>query len=228
MKSYDQMLLSLSVSDFITGLTFSSFGISNISGMELLDNRILVSTGLIMAFALSAVNLLFIRFDRLLAVRFPIKHRVWMTRNKMNMIILISWAMVIISKIVSMLVYNVQPQALETSFHHTVPWAILLSAIIFMMVYGYIIYIVIKRKQPTKGQNKNNRRQDRVVIGTCISIVLIYPACSFPITIQIFISKKSSSQTSILLVFNAVLDPLVYFFKNYFEEKVKKKTIHTR
>ena len=63
-----------------------------------------------------------------------------MTRNKMSIIIVMSWALVTISEVV---VYKIKPEALESSFHHMVPWTILSIAIIFTVTYVYVIYTLI-------------------------------------------------------------------------------------
>ena len=224
LKSYDQLLLSLSASDFITGLTFFGFGISHFSGLRLEENetRGVSSIGLIMAFAISVKNLLLIGLDRLVAVRFPIKHRIWMTRNKMNFIIVMLWTVMIFCEITMLLFWRNQPMRLENGFHQAAPWAILSSAVIFTMMYAQIIYIVVKKKHLTNPQSRESRRHDNVVITTCISIVLIYLACSCPIAFQIAVEQKSNYKTTILLVINSVLDPLVYFYKSHYEERIKK------
>ena len=224
LKSYDQLLLSLSASDFITGLTFFGFGISHFSGLSLEENvtRCVSSMGLIMAFAISVKNLLLIGLDRLVAVRFPIKHRIWMTRNKMNLIIVMLWIVMILCGTTVLLVWRSQPPGLEYGFHLVAPWAILSSAVILTMMYAHIIYVVVRKKHLTNIQNRESRRQDNVVIATCISIVLIYLACSCPVAFQIAIELRSNYKTTILLVINSVLDPLVYFFKSHYEERKKK------
>ena len=96
LEIYEQLLLSLSAGDLMTGLAFLSSETLYFSNAELLGDRIIVSIGLLMAFGFSTNNLLLIGVDRLAAVRFPMRHKTWMTRNKMIFIIIGLWTFMIL------------------------------------------------------------------------------------------------------------------------------------
>ena len=121
------------------------------------------------------------------------------------------------------LFYEDHPKGIETSLIEIAPWMILSTAIAFIIIYACVIYSLVTRRHPRNLQGKELRRQDNIVIVTCVSVVSIFLACSCPIPLEILLSQKSTYKTGILLVINAMLDPLVYFFKNYQEKKVKKK-----
>ena len=224
LKSYERLLLSLSAGDFIIGFAFLSLGILYFSGVKLVDNGVIISTGLLMAFSLSADNLFLVGMDRLLAVRFPIKYRNWMTRSKMKVITITIWAIRLLSIALWLWLLNDQPEHLENSYINFAPWLILSSAIIFTIIYTYVISTVITRKHPTNLQSRENRRQENTVIATCVSVVLVYVACSCPVALEILISKRSTYRTNVFLVINAAVDPIVYFFKSYYDKQTKRKT----
>ena len=71
LKSYEQLLLTLSAGEFITGFTFSRLGALYFSGVELAANRDKISAGLLMVFSFSVDNL-----------------STWMTGSKMKFIII--------------------------------------------------------------------------------------------------------------------------------------------
>ena len=223
LKSYEQLLLSLSAGDFITGFAFSSIGVLHFSGVELVGNRDTISTGLLMVFLFSMDNLLIVGIDRLVAVRFPIRHRTWMTGNKMKFIIITIWAIRLLSIAVWLWFLHDQPKLLEYIFINLAPWLILSSAIAFTIIYTYLISTVVTRKHPTN-QRKENTRQESTVIATCVSVVFIYVTCSCPAALEILISKRSTYRSNTFWVINAVLDPIVYFFKSYYDKKTERKT----
>ena len=224
-KSYEQLLLSLSASDLVSGLAFLCLGILLPTAlMKLHEQRHITKMGLIMTFMLSAANLTFIGVDRLIAVRFPIKHKIWVTPRKTKLTIIIMWIVVLLLTTGLICSSKASPKMLDKIFHLITPFLILSGVISFTMIYAYIIYIVITRKIPSNSHHKEHHRQDKVLVTTCASIIVIFIACSCPIAFDILLRNKASETTSILLVVNSVLDPPVYFFKYYYDKKNKEQT----
>ena len=218
-KSYEQLLLSLSASDLVSGLAFL-FLLLPTALMKLPEQRHITKMGLIMTFMLSAANLMFIGVDRLIKVRFPIKHTIWVTPRKTKTTIIIMWTVVLVHTTGLICTSKASPKILDKIFHLITPFSILSGVIFFTMIYAYIIYIVITRKSPSNSHHEEHQRQDKVLVTTCASIIVIFIACSYPIAIDIlFIPNKASETTSILLVVNSVLDPPVYFFNYYYDKR---------
>ena len=181
-----------------------------------------------MPFLFSAENLLFIGLDRLIAVRFPSKHKIWVTQNRMKFIIMISWTVILLCLAGMLWIDEANTKTSEVSFY-LIPYSILITVIVFTMIYAYITYIVITRKSPTNSHHKQQRCQEKVLVTTCALIVAIFIACSCPIAFEILIKKDASQTTSTFLVVNSVLNPPVYFFKYYYDKKTsKRKPKHTR
>ena len=218
--SYQQLLLSLSVSDLVSGLAFVCSGILL---AKLKENPVQRLMELFMPFTLSVENLLLIGLDRLIAVRFPLKHRIWVTQNRMKFIIIISWTLMFLFLAGMYWIHQTSPKRAQDSFYHY-PYSILFAVTVFTMIYAYIIYIVITRKSPTNSHHKQHRRQEKVLVTTCALIVAIFIACSCPIAFEILTKKHVSHTISIFLVVNSMLDPPVYFFKYYYDKKIKKET----
>ena len=224
LKSYERLLLSLSAGDLISGLSFLCLGIFHFASFQLPAHSFLIRAVEMMAFAFSAANLLVIGLDRLVAVRFPIKHQIWVTPNKMKFTIIGLWTILLLSEVLQLWGFEAIPgMFIEKNFIHLKSWPIISSAIVFSVIYTYIIYVVIHSRDPTITRSKERRHQDNLVITTCVSIVVIYLVCTCPVAIEGLISKESSHVTSVFLVVNSMLDPLVYFFKNYSGKKIKKE-----
>ena len=114
---------------------------------------------------------------------------------------------------------------LENSFH-LIRFAILSGVILFTLIYAYIIYIIITRKSPTNSHHKEHRHQDKVLVTTCASIVVMFIVCSCPTAFDILISNNARLPSSMFLVVNPVLDPPVYFLKHYYDKKTNIKRKH--
>ena len=225
LKSYEQLLLSLSASDLVSGLTFFCLGILLSAIMKTREQRLITKMGVIMSFMLSAANLIFIGVDRLIAVRFPMKHNIWVTPRKTKFTIIIMRTVLVL--LTAGLIWSSQASivVLENSFH-LIPFAILSGVILFTMIYAYIIYIVITRKNPTNSHHNEHRHQDKVLVITCASIVVMFIVCSCPIAFDILISNNARLPSSMFLMVNPMLDPPVYFFKHYYDKKTDIKRKH--
>ena len=113
-KSYQQLLLNLSVSDVVSGLAFVCSGILLTNLKETPAQRLI---GLIMPFIFSAENLLLIGLDRLIAVRFPLKHRIWVTQNRMKFVIIITWTLVFLFLVGMFWIHKTSPKMLQRSLY---------------------------------------------------------------------------------------------------------------
>ena len=150
-----------------------------------------------------------------------------MISRKTKLIIIIMWTVVLLLATGLTCSSKASPKMIDKIFHLITPFSILSGVIFFTMIYAYIIYIVITRKSPSNSDHKEHQRQDKVLVTTCASIVVIFIVCRCPIVFDILVSNKASQTTSILLVVNSVLDPPVYFFKYYYDRKTKNKLKHT-
>ena len=123
--------------------------------METHQQRRITKMGVIMLFMLSAANLIFIGVDRLIAVRFPIKHKTWVTPRKTKLTIIIMWTVVLL--LAAGLIWSFQASnvVLVNSFH-LMPFAILSGVILFTLIYAYLIYIVITTKNPANSHREEH------------------------------------------------------------------------
>ena len=179
--------------------------------------------GLIMPFIFSAVNLLLIGLDRLIAVRFPLKHRIWVTQNRMKFVIIMAWTLVFLFLAGIYWIHKTRTSTLQSSLYlYLISFSILSQVIVFTMKYAYIIYIVITRKSPTNSHLKQHQCQEKVLATTCALLILLFIACSCPIAFEILTKKDTSHTTCIFLGVNSMLDPPVHFFKYYYDKKNQK------
>ena len=80
------------------------------------------------------------------------------------------------------------------------------------------------RREELKKLSKNERRVNRKVVLTCVTIVFIYMVCTTPYTVQIMLGGDPlSGFTGFMLFLNSLLNPLVYFYKDYLENKSRER-----
>lgn len=75
-----------------------------------------------------------------------------------------------------------------------------------------------------KDSKKKELRLSRTVALTCALIIIIYLVCTTPYAVQIILGGDPLTGYSGFMLFsNSLLNPLVYFFKGYLENKIRKK-----
>ena len=71
---------------------------------------------------------------------------------------------------------------------------------------------------------KRERHQNRTVAITCILVVLVYLVCTTPYTFQIMLDGDAlSGYTGLMLFLNSLFNPLIYFYKGYLENKIRRR-----
>ena len=96
-KIYEDILLSLSLSDCMFGL--SNVLINIVVLVNECDSEALLETTYtlyIFSILSSIFHLMFITFDRVIAVRKPLKHKIFLTRKKVKIFLLLLWIMAVL------------------------------------------------------------------------------------------------------------------------------------
>ena len=244
-KAFDKFLLSLAASDILVALSVASFKLADL----VTSNTVLWLIGqnyvniLLLSIKFSIFNLIAITADRLLAVRFPIKHRILSTEWRVNAVIVTIWSLCIVSVTILSVIQFRKKNQIELVLNIASGF-ILLFGLVMTMVYINIFHLICKRRLPSKtkmGQESKglNRRlslfpkgvnmTERGVILTGAIVTASFIICTYPFAVVFFItqsSKKISVVFKILVVLNSLLNPLIYFFKSYFfSTRSKRKAI---
>ena len=240
LKTYEQLLLSLALSDVITVLTVIIFGVIDLFTNDFpnLGEKLFLRV-LLISFTFSLANLLLISLDRMIAIRYPLKHKIWMTRCRMARIIIIMWIVIIIILIIQMSIAYAMLRDIRSVrryFHVQFQWMSLVSVGVFAAIYAYIMVLAIRQAwRNDKCVNSNTTKADRdssfrtfkqqqPIIATCLLVVICYMLCTCPFAIEL-IMRKDKSRLAILFFANTAIDPMVYFFKGFLERKMKMKSL---
>ena len=172
----------------------------------------------------SVMTITFIGVDRLIAVRYPLKHKFWVTKKRVIIAISVIWAGSIVYSIIEPLVVDVNNGdefSARRKFRLLDSFMVVIMGLIFVLIYSLIIYSTVVRWKSLNSHsnmaNQNIKIQNIVVLSTCVLVVITYMICFLPYAISYLMDtqKEVYDYTVILVYLNTVLDPLVYFFKKY-------------
>ena len=157
----------------------------------------------------SALHLLFIAIQRLIAVLYPLKLTVWMTRNRCIIVICLLWLIpIVISAPVSIHFYALQEYFMCSP---------LISASIILVCYIVInIKMLTRKRLAVSGQPSQNIHV--LVYSICISAIFLI--CNLPYTLYTIlypdsVQNKTTPLYAIYLFYlQVILDPVVYFFSH--------------
>ena len=234
-KAFDKLLLSLAISDALIGLSVASFNIYYLTTdntASLLDGNKYANI-FFFSVILSLTNLIAITVDRFLAVRFPIKHRVFSTEKRANAVIVTIWSLGIVSVTFTGVMQIRWESQMEIIFNIASGF-LLLFGVVMIMVYVNIFYLICKRTVPGKtgrGEEQNARTRnpavvlkslnmtERSVFLTGAIVTISFIICTYPLAFNFLIQQsveKILIVSKVLILLNSLFNPLIYFFKSYF------------
>ena len=187
----------------------------------------------------SITNILAISLDRILAVKTPIKHKVWMSCENAKWIICVVW---VTSLVFIFIAAGLQISYSESfynnghfslGFVYTYAISALLFGVIFVVTYSYIVWKVVlqrnefdKRSKGRTGLRKIARQKNLVLC--CVFVVLTYMGCTYPVAISPIATsgiQTTLSKICILLLLSSTLDPFVYFVKGCLDRRALKSKL---
>ena len=161
----------------------------------------------------STLHMLFIAVQRLIAVLYPLKVSILITRKRCITTICILWLISIAASL---------PVSLNFKKYQIVfTYIPLVTACVIVVCYVIINIKMWTRKRPTaSGQSSNNMS----VLIYSISITAIFMACTFPYTIYAILYPQNVLKWIIppyalcMFYFQVILDPIVYFFSHIWKK----------
>ena len=192
-------------------------------GKELTSVRQVTETIVHFSVFFSSCTLLVIAVDRFVAIKFPFKHRLLVTKKKAVTIMLITWFVNIMISLFELFANDKAFQILDGS-------VIILMSLFYLATYSLIIYSTVARRYTT--QTKHSRGVDSgtkevEVIATCVLVVISYQICMLPYAVAAlsYDWKNMPRYVFFMLYCNSVTNPLVYFFKGILGRKLKQKKV---
>ena len=182
----------------------------------------------------SLLHVLAVSFDRLLAVRFPVKHRFWFTHKKNKRLIVVIWVLSFVLILPAIIFYLLTKRNFLVK--KLISSLVLLTGFLIIFLYAYIIrktvskeciFQIITLQSGKKEVISACSPREKRILMTSVLIVISFIVCSFPFAIT-YILTRSRNFTMLLLISNSILNPLIYFFQRYYQDRrdetVRRKT----
>ena len=203
---FDITLISLAVSDLMLVVVTLLLSIPRLLSNE--DRRkwhnYLYVACIYISSLTSASHMCFIAIQRLVAVLYPLKVSIWITRKRSIITVLLLWlASGVVSAPTPMEYYIYIRILLYTPF---------VSAGVVVVCYFVINLKMMTRKAPT---GAGQQSQNISILLYSIAITAIFMICTFPYTIYAIKHVKFPPSYVVHLFFlQVVLNPVVYFFSH--------------
>ena len=239
-KTFQTVLLSLSVSDLLFGLSSAtvyivlSFGLS---GGGVLN----ITIAFTFFFVLTSIfHLLFIALDTLYAIVKPILHKVHMTKKKNYMILAAIW---LVSIAIALGIYlavrngfdgydlkhngNFSMNITELKHPDVKPYNNIVDIDIYIVMRNLLSYVIIGADallvicyaviiytvKFRKVKSNKNKTQNKIRI-VCVFIMLLFVAFTLPYAIETLSSSEPWFEFDLIIISNSGMNSIIYFFRN--------------
>ena len=220
LTNYECHLLSLSISDLLVGISKGSVSfIITIGVIKVPTDQELSIVWFSVACSLSHTAA--ITCDRLLAVLYPMKHRVLSTRRNIMIMLVIAWSF-------SLLVFPITFTAIH-DIKLCLSVVILITSILILISYGFIINKAVIKRRRFLSTSTNCREQtvkmkkEFNLVCMCFLISITFVSMMLPFSISAILHDEPSINTRLLLVANSIANPIMYFFWKYIDRKMATK-----
>lgn len=229
----DHLLLSLSISDLISGivmlLTDSFFLDVYLKGK--LDDE-LTPFGQVIDRCFDAVfvftifasicHVISVAVERLYAIKFPRKYYIFTTfKVKCGTIALVWTISLTLTVLFSVLsIFTEEPEL--GSYIRGVVFAG--SAALVFVTYVYIAHLLWEQRHKNKLSFSNETQDCRLKRLTvlCLFIGISFVACVLPITIGYLNPEMYHHSSNMLITLNALVNPCIYFMKVFYESRTRR------
>ena len=222
-KKYEVLLLSLSLSDCLFGISnvlLASLYISNeCHARSLLECSYILYIFFVLT---SMLHLTFMSIDRAIAVVKPFKHKFLLNQRRTNIIIAILWSFTLVacgSLFTADELKQLSIQKVEFEKEMIVSITIIVVDIVIIFSYSIIIY---HHRLKNKVATQLTKRQKKLPI-ICIILGATFVLFTLPFALLVFTMEDVPFYANVILVGNSGVNSIVYFFRDKIEERIHKK-----
>ena len=186
-KPYEQLLLNLAIADLFVGgvrlgTSFYDIHHSHESWVQKTIVFWLIRGLIIFSIYFSGMNILVISIDRLIAIKFPIRHKVWMSTRRVRIVAATTWTL-------TMTFTGIHESLAHTyrerwSKYHVETISVLSFGTVMIIVHILLIKYILKKPDIVLEEAETNLSQKRSwekkVILTCTLFVGTYITCTWP------------------------------------------------
>ena len=218
MSLFQLLLFSLAVADLFVGISGWCIAVLELHGVKIAKLQL----GSIVCFAIAAsvnhVNA--ITIDRLLAIRWPLRHKYLVSRKRISIYIATTWCV----SIVMLMPMFVSDGDDLTKYILSICIITYSGAMVF--VYSYIIYrtVVVRRKTliiVAQGTDAVQTSKDVQLVLVVIILTIIFMVCSIPFCVYTFVIDDVPTTIKNFLISNSLCNPFVYFFWKLLQKRFR-------
>ena len=217
---YEQLLLSLSICDLLVGISMGILSIVDLAARGQSSMEVVKVAGAISLWCsvlLSVLHINWLATDRYIAVSYPFRHKIWVTKRKIDLTIAFTWMSSITSAVFSAVFRG--SNVIRTSLKDSV----LSGCATVIILYSIIVYrVAVERRRVVAGgqsaQHAQRRGRERRLVLICLIVVAVCLISSLPFIVLTYMTKCSFAG-DILLVCSSLLNPFIYYFWKYFEQR---------
>ena len=226
-KPYEYLILNLAIADFlIGGVQFVGAIYAAVQHSWVQDeimHWLVVGIGLFSIYS-SGMNILVISIDRLTAIKFPLRHKVWMSKRNAKIVSAITWIMTMTyAGIHASLDYRYG----KRWFMNSIIATLVFSFGAAMVITHILLIHHILKKPDTEAETRLRQKKswEKKVILNCTLFVGTYIICTWPWAVSLLKRDDFSArfETQTLFFINSLIDPCLYFFKDYLRRNHKRR-----
>ena len=222
-KKYEVLLLSLSLSDCLFGISnviLASVYISNeCHARSLLECSYILYLFFVLT---SMLHLTFMSIDRVIAVVKPFKHKFLLNQRRTNIIIAMLWSFTLVacgSLFTADELKQLSIQKVESEKEMIISITIIVVYVVMTFSYSIIIY---HHRLKNKVATQLTKRQKNLPI-ICIILGATFVLFTLPFALLVFTMEDVPFYANVILVGNSGVNSIIYFFGDKIEERIHKK-----
>ena len=233
----DHLLLSLSISDLISGLVMlltDSYIMNQYFTNTLMDEEptafgkivdMCFDSVFVFSIFASIFHVISVAVERLWAIKFPRKYYVFTTFKVKCGTISLIWCLSLTLTVLFSALNILSPHEEIGTFIRGVVFAG--SATLVFVTYVYIAHLLLQQRRKNK-QTFSNESQDRRLRRLtilCLFIGISFVACILPITVGYLDANLYHHSSNLLITLNSLINPFIYFVKVYYESRSRRHSI---
>lgn len=244
---FELVLLNLAVADILNCLLFTA---ATGTSHYMFNNRATVSSKAEQLFwvlvchtfsVIASISfVIVIGVERFFAAKLPLKHRLWHTsRRKLLMCISITWGFdIVVSATLALIKYLASGKNVmfaSTDLAYFAAGLLTAGLALASVLYVWLAHLVLMRSMKlfdfdnkdfsvNKKAIKRAMMKERATVIVCALVVVVLFICDLPIIVDMYL-KRLTQTTVLLLKLGSIANPIIYFFKGYFEKYYAKRTL---
>eukprot|EP00794_Sanderia_malayensis_P000071 gene71-668_t len=219
--SYEMLLLGLSAADLLVGLSEIGLATMYFLAEYNICNCSFDSSAIVLWYSISAslCHIWLITVDRVFAVVWPFKHRIWVTKRRVVICIIFAWFICLIVVPLCLLMKA------GSTLTETVLGYVAFDVVGIMLVsYTLLVYKVFghqRRNIMASTSQGLAAQRERSLLIMCVTIAASFCALTVPFASTAVTHRPVKFAMKAALIFNSLTNPLIYFFWKYTERRMK-------